>query len=131
MMVSSLKPVGPRITKNFYFLKKLSRCCSDKGRWRLIKNADFDEILSVVEIAVNILSSNFCLTEKQRSRLRPFADAVRQLARKRSHKGAKKILIQTGGGAFFYALLSPIIAEAARYIVNKISSPSSSNSQDN
>ena len=112
---------GQRIYDNIHFLRRLCRCSSENQRWRLIKTATFDEILSVVEIATNILCSNFCLSKKQKTRLVPFAPLIRQLARKRSEQTARRLLVvQKGNGFLFTALLAPVIAEAARVLVKKL-----------
>lgn len=113
--------LGQRIFDNLTFLRRLCRCSSEKQRWRLIKTANFDEILSIVEISTNILCRSFCLSKKQKIKLVPFAPIIRQLARKRSEKTARRLLVvQRGNGFLFHALLAPIIAEAARTFVKKI-----------
>ena len=65
-----------RIYDKIHFLRRLCRCLFENQRWRLIKTATFDEILSVVEIATNILN-NFCLSKKQKTRLVPFSPIIR------------------------------------------------------
>ena len=108
--------IGERIFVNLSFLKKLCRRRSDKTRLNLIKNANFDELLSLVEICINILSNNFSLSERQKLRLSPFANVIRNLSRKRSEKAAKELVIQNGSGGFLISLLTPIIVEAVRYL---------------
>lgn len=112
--------VGQRIYDNLPFLRRLCRCSSEKQRRHLIEHASFDQILAVVEVATNILCSNFRLTNKQKNKLVPFAPIIRQLARKRSEKTARRsLIIQKGNGFLFSALLAPIIAEAARTLLQK------------
>ncbi|KAL3094551.1 hypothetical protein niasHS_005221 [Heterodera schachtii] len=57
------------------------------------------------------------MTTRQRKRLSPYASFVRTLARRRTEKGARKLLIQTGSGlgGVFAALLTPIL-ELSRYL---------------
>jgi len=51
----------------------------------------------------------------------PYADFVRRLSRARSERGARKLVVQTGSGigALFPALLTPILIELARDLINK------------
>jgi len=89
--------IGSRIVDNLTFLKKLSRSRSDKRRWRLLKYATADELLSLVEICSNLLKpKQFCLSSRQIARLQQFAPIVRALARKRTEQGARRFVIQQG-----------------------------------
>ena len=67
---------GQRIYDNIHFLRRLFRCLFENQRWSLLKTTTFDEILSVLEIATNILN-NFCLSKKQKTRLVPFSPIIR------------------------------------------------------
>jgi hypothetical protein len=122
-MVNNL--VGTRINENFKFLKKLCRCRSDKSRWRLLKGASEEELLSIVEICSNLIRPHcFYLRQRQKSLLQPYANHVRKLSRIRTEAGARRYTVQHGTGPFFAALLTPIIAEASRHILtNLVSSP--------
>ena len=113
-----MKTVGPRVIANLRFLKRLARSTSEKQRWRILRDASCDELLSLVEICTNVLNSNFCLTQRQKEKLKPFAVLVRQISRVRSESGARQI-VQKGNGFFFGSLLLPIITEAARYLLTK------------
>jgi hypothetical protein len=58
--------IGDRILKNLHFLKRLSRSRSETRRWKLLKSANTDELLTLVEICSNILrQGQFCLSNKQ------------------------------------------------------------------
>ena len=111
--------VGPRVVSNLKFIKRLSRSTSEKKRWRILNNASCDELLSLVDVCTNILSSNFCLTTKQKDKLKPFAELVRKISRARSERGARQI-VQKGNGVFFASLLVPVIAEATRFLLTKL-----------
>lgn len=110
--------VGNRVIRNLAFLKKIAYMRSKKRILRQLDHATPDELLAIVEIASNILSSNFCISTRQRKNLYPYADYIRKLARIRSEKGARKI-IQKGEGSFIPALLLPVVIEVARYYLNK------------
>ena len=113
--------IGSRILTNLGFLKRLCRSRSDKRRWRLLHQATTEELLALVEICSNILKpKQFCLSHRQVERLQHFAPTVRELARKRTERGARQLVVQQGSGAFFSALLAPIIAEAARLALNRL-----------
>ncbi|KAL3075585.1 hypothetical protein niasHT_034952 [Heterodera trifolii] len=60
------------------------------------------------------------MTTRQRKRLLPYASFVRTLARRRTEKGARKLLVQTGSGlgGVFAALLTPILIDLARTAIN-------------
>jgi hypothetical protein len=61
------------------------------------------------------------LSNRQLERLQRFAPVVRGLARKRSETKARRYIInQHGNGPLFAALLTPIIAEAARILIEKV-----------
>ena len=110
--------VGPRILENYSFLRKISKSKSDSKRLNALRNASSDELLALVEICSNILSSNFNLTTRQKKKIVPFANYIRKLSRIRSESGARKFVVQKGSGLFLPSLLIPVIAEAARYIIS-------------
>uniref|UniRef100_A0A183C7L2 Integrase catalytic domain-containing protein n=1 Tax=Globodera pallida TaxID=36090 RepID=A0A183C7L2_GLOPA len=55
-------------------------CAEPYGR------AGCEELLTLVEICLNILNGSFCLTNKQKQKIAPFANFIRKLARARSEK---------------------------------------------
>jgi hypothetical protein len=109
--------VGERVVHNYDYLKKLGKTTSEKKRRHLLNSAGCEELLALVEICLNVLNGNFCLSSKQKQRLAPFAKDIRQLARVRSERGARK-LVQQSGGSLFAPLLAPILIEAARYLLS-------------
>jgi hypothetical protein len=113
--------IGPRVIENLPFLKRLCRCSSERSRWRLLRKASKDQLLSLVEISTNLLRPHcFFLTQRQKNRLAPFATTVRGLSRVRSESGARRYTIQRGGGGFFAALIAPILLEASRHLITKL-----------
>ena len=116
-----LKVIGPRILDNYKFLRKISKSKSEQRRLSLLRNANREQLLSLVEVAANILSSNFSLTNRQRQKLAPHASYLRSLARIRSERGAKRIVVQRGNGIALSALLIPVITEATRLLLSKVS----------
>ena len=113
-----MQTVGPRVLGNLQFLKRLARSTSEKKRWRILRDANCDELLSLVEVCTNVLNSNFCLTPNQKEKIKPFAELVRQISRVRTERGARRI-VQKGNGFFFGSLLIPVLAEAARYLLTR------------
>lgn len=109
--------VGPRIIRNIPFLKRLGRCTSVRKRIRLVHNASEDELLSLVEISLNILKGNFSLTQRQMNKLLAYVDEVRKLSRSRSPRKAREI-VQKGGNMFLASLIAPVLLEAGRYLLN-------------
>ena len=110
--------IGPRILENYSFLRKIAKSKSDRKRLNALRNANRDELLAIVEVCSNLLSSNFNLTTRQKKKIVPFASYIRKLARIRSESGARKIVVQTGSGIFLPSLLIPVIAEATRYLIS-------------
>lgn len=123
-MVSHKKQaqISQLVQDNFHFLRSLAQTKSDHKRKRILKKAGAEQLLSLVEICVNILCSRFQLTTRQKKRRLPYADFLRHLARKRTERGARKLLSQTGSGAgpLFAALLTPILIDLAQSVASKV-----------
>ncbi|KAL3109937.1 hypothetical protein niasHT_016553 [Heterodera trifolii] len=75
--------VGQRVLDNYEYLKSLGRTTSHKKRRHLLSTAGCEELLTLVEICLNLLNGSFCLTRKQKQKLLPFANTIRRLARRR------------------------------------------------
>ena len=84
--------IGQNILNNHIFLKKLAKTSSDRKRTRLLRLATSEELLSIIEIAYNILKNRFPLTKRQRSLLIPHADIIRKIGRVRTERGVKKVI---------------------------------------
>jgi hypothetical protein len=112
--------ISPTVCNSIEFLKCLSRTKSQKKRERLLNGATSEQLLALVEICMNILQNRFHITARQRARMMPYADFVRQVGRVRSERGARKLLVQKGGQlpiGLFASLLTPIISELASRIL--------------
>jgi hypothetical protein len=108
---------SPTIADNHQFLRSLAKTRSTPRRKRLLKSATTQQLLSLVEIALNILRNRFRLTHRQKNRMLPFAQFIRRLGRIRSERGARKLVVQKGNGlpiAAFASFLTPVIIELAR-----------------
>jgi len=106
--------IGESVFNNLSFLNSLVKTKSEKKRRRLLRLATTSELLSIVEIAINIIKARFHITTRQRKRLVPYVEYIRRLARARSESGARKI-VQKGGSFGLVALLTPIIIEAIKH----------------
>ncbi|KAL3117847.1 hypothetical protein niasHT_001438 [Heterodera trifolii] len=105
-----------RVLDNYEYLKSLGKTTSHKKRRHLLSTAGCEELLTLVEICLNLLNGSFCLTRKQKQKLLPFANTIRRLARVRSEQSARKLILQQPqqeGGSLFAPLLAPILLEAA------------------
>lgn len=111
--------VGENIVNNIDFLKKVIKTKSDKNRKRILKLATNRELLCLVEIALNIVKSQFRLKPYQKQKIVPHLTFLRKLANKRSEKGTRNFLIQKGEGIALSALVTPIILEVIKYFSNK------------
>lgn len=89
------------------FLRAL--CLLDKEqRVLLLRRASSNLIRCICECALNILVGNVPLKPGEKKHLRKYANVLRKLADKRKIN-KKKIIVQTGGGAFLSSLLLPIV----------------------
>jgi hypothetical protein len=109
--------IGPRIVKNCNFLKQLCNATSNSRRLSLLKRAKPDQILSVVEICVNILESIFTLTDAEKQLLHPHAKLIRRLSISKSPITAR-IVAQKGDGFAFAPLILPVLLEVARHLLS-------------
>lgn len=113
--------IGQIVFDNENFLRTLARTKSSRKRQRLLRSATTQQLLSIVEICLNIIIARFRLTTRQKKRLMPYAHFVRKIARLETERGAKKILNQHGNGipfGFFAALLTPILIGLKNAIKN-------------
>uniref|UniRef100_A0A914IH82 AAA+ ATPase domain-containing protein n=1 Tax=Globodera rostochiensis TaxID=31243 RepID=A0A914IH82_GLORO len=60
---------------------------SAKKRTKMLRDANAEQLLSLVEICLNIVATRFTLTTRQKKRLMPYADFVRRMSRARSERG--------------------------------------------
>lgn len=129
--------VGRRTVRNFDFLYALSRCKEPKEKWQILRSANRNQLLSIVDIASNILCENFKLTKKEGKRLEQYVEFLQKLARAKTEKSVRKlvlkgegirllrrpkiggqqkgdgVVVQEGRGGFLPALLIPILVELA------------------
>ena len=112
--------INQNISQHYNFLKSLTKTKSSKKRRQLLKAALTEELLAIVEICLNILKGNLKLFARQKRRLIPYVDFLRSMSRVRSERGARKLLIQKGSGAggLFAALLTPVLIELGRSLIN-------------
>lgn len=113
--------VGERVVRHYEWLRRLSRTKSHTRRLRLLREASVDQLLALVEVTANIVRRRFPLSVRQRQRLVPFAQAVRALARSRTEKSARKLVVQNGGGGLLAAVLTPVLIEVARHLLTRSS----------
>ena len=110
---------SPLIQSNYNFLHELSNTRSPERRKHLIYNASREQILALVEVALNLLRGRVPIHSYQKRRIGNQASAIRQLSRVRNEKSARKILLaseQRGAGPLAIAglisrLLLPFITE--------------------
>lgn len=111
--------ITPLIYDNIGFLKSLAKTKSINKRKQLLRKATTSQLLSLVEISLNIVKERFRLTTKQKNRLLPYADFVRKLSRVRSERAAKTVVQKGSGLSVYPPLLIPIILDVARNILTK------------
>lgn len=116
---SKLK-INQNISQHYNFLISLAKTKSSKKRRQLLRTALVEELLAIAEICLNILKGNFKLFDRQKRRIIPYVDFLRSMSRVRSERGARKLLIQKGSGVggLFAALLTPVLIELGRSLIN-------------
>lgn len=102
------------------FLAKLAAARSTEKVRALIANASTRQLLALVEISMNVVKGRCELKPRHKKRLIPHAAFVRHLARARSERSARKLLIQEGDGPAIASLLAPILFELARTVITNI-----------
>ena len=86
---------SPLVHKNAKFLHTLSSARSPNRRLSLVQTADAEELLTLVEVALNILKSRIPIRAQQKERLKQQAAAIRRLSRTRNSNSARKILLSS------------------------------------
>lgn len=109
--------VAPSVKANINFLRRIAKCTSERKRVKYLQEAADDELLAIVEIAFNVLKGKLRLTNCQKNKLVQVANDARRLSRSRSAKSAREI-IQKGGSVLLTSLLTPVLIEVGRYLLN-------------
>lgn len=119
------RPIGPLVYRNYEFLSSVSRTKSAKKRKDLLKKATAHEILSIVEVAHNLLALDrktgkpvFHLTNRQRAKLIPLAAVVRKIGRSRTERGARRHIQRGGGLPALIPLLAPVLIQVAKSLLS-------------
>lgn len=101
--------MSDRVRRNIDFLTVLTKC-NKKQRTALLEHCDKELILTLSEVAINVLKGIVHLTPAQKSKLRRFKKQLRTLAdRQVSLKHKKRHLVQSGG-SLLLSLLPPAIS---------------------
>ena len=108
-------PTSPLVQNNAKILYTLSAASSPNRRISLIKTANTDELLTLVEIALNELNSRIPVRAQQKGRLRSQTTSIWHLSRTCNSNSLHKILLsserdnQKGKGPIGAILLANII----------------------
>lgn len=89
-----------RLERQAPFLRSVSREANANKRKQLLQLANADQINTVSELVLNVLKGNAPRSRHTIQRLRPHADAMRQMARRSSSvkKRRQTMMNQTGAG---------------------------------
>lgn len=118
-MKSSKLEFSPLINDNEKFLRQIVQS-KKSGQHELVKCATDEQILCLVEICLNILKGRVPLRKSHLKKLRQQAHSLRKLARTRSSRSAKHVLLQQGQGVPAIAgLLTSIIVPLITNAINK------------
>ena len=95
---ASIKKIGEIIPRNREFLESLAKTQSSHKRRRIIRSAGIEELLSLVEIALNIRKNSIPLRHNQLEKLKCQAGPIRILSRVRTPRSARRILLNSEKG---------------------------------
>ena len=95
-----------RIKSNYHALHVL-KTADPKLRKAILKNANSELILSIVECALNVLNGNCKISECTKRKLGKHKKVLRDFCKKASISKKRKLVIQKGG--FLIPLLSAIL----------------------
>src|SRR4051812_1965960 len=98
-------PLPLRVHNNLTFLESL--CNAKRKIAERIRRASDDELLTIVEIAYNLIKLCYTPTHEQLRRMRSFGTVICQLAGLRSRRKAEKLLV-VQPPRFYSCLLQPL-----------------------
>ena len=107
------------VTNNKDLFKKLSKTRSEKKKNKIIKAANPEAILGLIEIIHNVLKANYPLSLKQRKKLSKHANFYRHVSRARTESTAKKRLQKGGSVAAIGTILAPVLGALGQYLLDK------------
>lgn len=97
--------VGNRTAQNLSFLQQLVSCRTLK-KFKLSTN---DQLLCLIDCAINVLDLRFPLKSRHKNRLKFFAPFVRSLAKARTPRRVRQ-LVHKHGCTALRALLKPVFS---------------------
>lgn len=109
--------MSSRLRKFAPTLQYLAKC--DKHNAKSIVNNSKPEFVNCIsDICHNILRNKVILTPKEKKKLSKYKHQIRRIARPKTTKKTKKVLIQKGG--FLSAILAPLLGSVIGPLVNSI-----------
>ena len=107
------------IKNNQKFLQTLAKTKSEKKKDRHLKEADFDKILAIAEIFLNVLKGRIPLKNHHRKKLSKNAEFYRQVVRSRTEKTARSRLQKGGSVTALSAILIPVLGALGQALLDK------------
>ena len=97
--------MASRVKRQAAFLKSVLREADDHKRKEQFRMANGDQINAVSELALNVMKGVVPVSNQANIRLRPYANTLRQLSRRRAGiKARQQMLMKQKGGAVFREL---------------------------
>ena len=117
---------SPKFSKKQAALLQALCHADKKQRKALLRSADKSLIKFICEITVNVLNDNIPLKPCAKKRLRKHKNVLRKLVsvkknQKNGWENKKKVILQSGGGAFLPLVITPLINALASTIFSAIS----------
>ena len=107
------------IESNRDFLHCICNIKSQQKLDKLIKEANDEELLAIVDICYNILRGRLRLKEKDRARLSSNADYYRSISRSRTPNTARHRIQVGGNPALIGAIVAPILGALAQTLLDR------------
>ena len=107
-----------RLRQNIDFLSVLAKC-NKKQRTALLEHCDKELILTLSEIAVNVLKGVVKLTPSQKAKLNRFKKHLRTLAERQVAIKHKRDFLVQKGGSLLLSLLPPVLSFLGETIFKK------------
>ena len=107
--------ISENIFNNIDFLKPIEKSKSLQKQKHSLKKATTGELLAIVEAALNIVKSRFCINDETKTYNSSSRRVYQKIGENSGERGTKR-LVQKGAGFPIAAILTPIIIEAIRQI---------------
>jgi len=109
--------MSKRLHRNEGIISDLSRFRKPEKRNKVLKEANNDQIIALIECVSNLMNGAVPLSKQQKYKLKPHQNILRTISKERRMKKAQQLLVQHGG--LLPAILIPIISAIATGVLSE------------